>query len=291
VQTVLKTYLKTLLVATASESDESLISALAEKLEAACAPWNITPRQLATLGWKNAEQDVAMFTSLHFDELALAYACAQRHPGALTKLRSEFFTPVCAQLRRFTASGISASDIDGMLTDRLLLHEASIATYGGRGSLEGWIRITATRLVLNAVRAKQSEDQRDAAAIDTLLQRSEAPDERIDKQALQRQFKEAFAKAAATLTDDERDALRMHVYENLSIDDLADVFGVHRATAARWLSRARERLLEVTQREFGASLRMHDSEVGRITGMLLSQVDLSISRALLASERETSEPH
>ena len=47
---------------------------------------------------------------------------------------------------------------------------------------------------------------------------------------------EAFAKAIAGLDARERGLLRLHVVHGLSATAIAGVFGVHRATAKRWLA-------------------------------------------------------
>src|SRR5439155_27001611 len=53
---------------------------------------------------------------------------------------------------------------------------------------------------------------------------------------------EALREAFASLDARERNLLRQHFVDRLSIDDLGPLYGVHRATVARWLERAREAL-------------------------------------------------
>src|SRR5436190_718530 len=55
-------------------------------------------------------------------------------------------------------------------------------------------------------------------------------------------FKGAFEAAVATLSSRERSLLELTILKRVSIDKLGALYGVHRATAARWVQSARENL-------------------------------------------------
>jgi len=87
--------------------------------------------------------------------------------------------------------------------------------------------------------------------------------------------------AAAGMSARDRALLRLHLVERASIDDVAAVYRVHRATAARWIQTARETLTSHTRKNFlaGADLDTHD-EAG-LASLVESQLTLSLSRILL----------
>lgn len=53
-------------------------------------------------------------------------------------------------------------------------------------------------------------------------------------------MKHAIEDAAAELAPRDRALLRLHLVERASIDDIAALYRVHRATVARWIQSARE---------------------------------------------------
>jgi len=74
--------------------------------------------------------------------------------------------------------------------------------------------------------------------------------------------------------------LRQHTLDGQSIDRLAALHGVHRATAARWIDAARGTVLAGTQRELIQRLGLNTSELASVIRLIQSQLELSLLRAL-----------
>jgi RNA polymerase sigma-70 factor (ECF subfamily) len=72
----------------------------------------------------------------------------------------------------------------------------------------------------------------------------------------------------------------MHLLDGASIDRIAAVHSVHRATAARWLERIRERLASGTRRLLQERLRVSRDELASLVRLIDSQLDLSLSTLL-----------
>lgn len=70
---------------------------------------------------------------------------------------------------------------------------------------------------------------------------------------LKEAFQLAFRDAVNALTSRERNLLRYHYLSDLSIDQIGTLYHVHRATAARWVAQARERLISDTRKRSTAS--------------------------------------
>jgi RNA polymerase sigma-70 factor, ECF subfamily len=68
----------------------------------------------------------------------------------------------------------------------------------------------------------------------------------------------------------------MHLIDALTIDQIAAVQGVHRATAARWLERARETLSRATRKDFMARLGTDPFEADEILRWVQSRIELSL---------------
>ena len=66
------------------------------------------------------------------------------------------------------------------------------------------------------------------------------PELELQKREHAAAFTAALREAAAALEPRLRAVLAMHFTEDLSIDQIGAVYAVHRATAARWVQRARD---------------------------------------------------
>lgn len=102
------------------------------------------------------------------------------------------------------------------------------------------------------------------------------------------EFKRAFHAAVEALDDRERLLLRQHALDGLSIDQLAALHGVHRATAARQVQAARQSVLAATQRELIRRLRLARGELASVMRLIASRLDVTLPLALRRS-RVTSE--
>ena len=103
---------------------------------------------------------------------------------------------------------------------------------------------------------------------------------RDSKRERPRMIKEAFTATLASLTTDERNVIRMHYLDGLSIDDIGTAYGVHRATAARWIQNARARILEETERRLRDRLHGTPSEIASVIGLVQGAFEASVSRLL-----------
>jgi RNA polymerase sigma-70 factor (ECF subfamily) len=83
----------------------------------------------------------------------------------------------------------------------------------------------------------------------------------------------AFLEALGELERRERTALRMHLLDGLTVDEVAPVFQIHRATAARWIAAARDRLLSIARRKLEARLALDRGEVDSLIRLARSRLD------------------
>jgi RNA polymerase sigma-70 factor (ECF subfamily) len=74
--------------------------------------------------------------------------------------------------------------------------------------------------------------------------------------------------------------LRYQLVDGWSIDRVGELYGVHRATAARWITTARDELGALIRTEVGTQLGITPTEVDSI--IRLVQTRLEISFAALA---------
>ncbi len=244
----------------------------------------------AHLGHKVAGEDdpVAALTGLRVEELSLAFACAHAAPRALAHFEREFGGDIARGLAQVGTPGDASQDAGQLIRQKLFVGEPSrspkILDYAGRGPLRAWLRVTAVRTSLNLERARQRRpDQCSPEGDDDLMHMAaDACDPELAhlKNHYRDQFKQAFEQAIADLSDRNRNMLRHHLVEQLSIDEIGTAYGVHRATAARWITAAREairgRVRALMTERFGVPPEQLDS----VMRLVQSELDLSVHRVL-----------
>ena len=65
-----------------------------------------------------------------------------------------------------------------------------------------------------------------------------------------------------------------------NIERIGAIYGVHRATVARWIAQGRDSLLELVERELAKRLAVEVDEVGSIIRLVRSRIEVSLVRLL-----------
>jgi RNA polymerase sigma-70 factor, ECF subfamily len=213
-------------------------------------------------------------------DLYLACACAHADPVAHQLLEHHVFAEVAGFIARVDSSPQVADEVRQQLRERLLVAREGqpprIAEYAGLGPLGAWVRVAALRLALDVVTGPAPVEFTEAPA----LAAPNDPELALIRSRYQGAYQEALRDSVQALDVRERTLLRMNVIDGLSVDRLGEVYGVHRATAARWLTRAREHLLDETYRLLSERLKVPLGELRSLTKLLRSDLHLSLQRLL-----------
>lgn len=161
----------------------------------------------------------------------------------------------------------------------------SILTYQGRGPLDGFLSVAATRKLIALRRGATPAPQSDEDAIfgSTGEGTSDVAELRVMKERYGAQVSACFSAALRNLPPERRLLLRQHYLDQLSLEAVARVHGVHRATAARWLADARAALLEAVRDGISQALGLQRMEVDSMVRAVESRLDLS-ARMFLSRE-------
>lgn len=217
-------------------------------------------------------------------ELALTYACSQGSSVALELFATEYGPEFDAIAKRLRIPPDACSDARQRLWQRLFVGGDSpprILEFRGRGQLRNWFRVVATRFLLNEVRS----GKRDRLVIDSRANELGAaaendPEFLLLRESHHSEFRLALQRAIELLGPDERNALRCHYLHCMSIDRMAEVFGTHRATAARRLVRARVQLLRLTCEQLRSALGADTEEIRSVIRRAHDQSTMSVARLL-----------
>jgi RNA polymerase sigma-70 factor, ECF subfamily len=217
-------------------------------------------------------------------ELALCVAASRGSAPAITALERQFADVIGFACRRFAARGHTEEDLHQILRTKLFVAEPgkspAIAQYNGQGSLESWLRVIATRLFIDLGRRK--DRARETATDPSTLDAIEPSDLELDviKAEYRSTVAAALDEAARALDPADRHLLRQHLVAGLTIDQLSAVLGVHRATVARRIARARDELIAKTRELVTAQLALDADELADMFRMVVSKLDLSMRRLL-----------
>lgn len=150
-----------------------------------------------------------------------------------------------------------------------------LAQYGGRGALRRWIRVVAAREAGKTWRADNAAvPVEDDALFDALAPPTDPALSAVKRDAAVA-FKRAFVAALAELDRRDRTLLKLHILDGLSIDELAPMHSVHRATIARWIAAAKEAVLATTRRSLMKDLALDAREVDSLIALVQSRIELA----------------
>jgi RNA polymerase sigma-70 factor (ECF subfamily) len=231
------------------------------------------------------------FEHLHPAELYLALGCAEGKSAAVAAFEKEYGPDIEGALRRFRSVDLVPDDLRQALLEKVLVGREGkapkIAEYAGQGFLQNWVRITAVRTFTDLTRARQRHRE---SPEEELMQLADGADLELSflKTHYRAAFKQAFEGAVASLESGERNLLRQSVVRGLSIDQLAALYSIHRATAARRVQRAREALLEGTRAKLMSQLDIGPGELDSVMKLIHSRLDVSIHRVLGGDSVERS---
>lgn len=213
-------------------------------------------------------------------DLVLAFACTQGDAHAITHFNAELEAAVALGVRAIGGDHALQTEVAQRLRERVLVgtadRPARVTSYTGRGPLRGWLRVIATRDAIDLRRRADKIVPISDEAMARLPSAEHDPELQFIKAGARAAFRDAFRAAFAALEPLERDLIRRHHLGGETVDALATRHGIHRATAARWVARARERLFEATR----ARLAVAPEEVDSILRLAESRLELSLRSQL-----------
>jgi RNA polymerase sigma-70 factor (ECF subfamily) len=272
-----------------AEALEARLEDIVEKAVRAWPDLAIDPARLVVHLAHVVGDDVAQgLADLYVEDFALGLACVDNQPGALMQLERLCGHSIDAAVARIDRSQELRDEVRQTLWQRLFVgtpgQAPRILSYAGRGPLAGWVAVAAQRIALDLRRAATRAAGSDPLA-DELLPSDEHPEVDYLRNRYKGEFEAAVRDALAALPDRDRLLLRLTTVSGLSHEQIAGIYKVNQSTVTRWIARARSEVLEATERIVCAKLGVQRDEFMSLAGLLVSRIDLSISRVL-----ETSPP-
>jgi RNA polymerase sigma-70 factor, ECF subfamily len=239
-------------------------------------------RHLATLAGHSLT--VAWLSGRPAADLYLACACTRRQPAALAAFDDHCLSHVKSFLTAMRPDAAFVDECRQLLREKLFVGATpKIAEYTGRGTLIGWLRVVTVRTALNAKR-RRTESLDGAPGVPRAgCEQAIRPDYLNDR--YREAVKAAIEGSFAVLSSEQRNLLRLHFLDGLTLHQLATLFQVHRATVARWIAQIRERVVEGTRVHLQQQLALKTAELDSMMRLVDSRLELSMQQLLGTAAR------
>jgi len=275
----------------------ALADALRARWATACAMWPtlaVPPAQFGTFLAERitAEADpAATLDTLAVEELYLTCGCARGDAEALRLFEAHYFPKARAAL---VVMRLDPSAIDELL-QRLRVHlfvdpgdgQPRIVQFRGRGTLGSWLSVSAVRAAYKLLQRESREETDEDDRLASVAARDSDQEVNIIKGRYGEAFRTAFSAALMSLDDRDKNLLRQHYLDGLSIDQLGVLYRTHRTTVTRWMAAARQQLLDRTRSHLMTRLRVPLADCDSIIRLVESQLDVTMHRLFAVVEPDT----
>jgi|GEM_PF-5543614 len=188
-------------------------------------------------------------------------------PALLKYLRSD--EPLVEEIAQCTTVDVLYGRKEG--------RRAKLATYSGVGRLTGWLT-TVAKHTANEHLEQRGRIPRDEPAAPPW------PDDDPETAPYMNQYgahlMAAIRRAIDELPAKPRTLLKMSLVQGMSIDEIGRFYGVHRATAAKWIKDAKLLVVDHSQETFCGDTGAASTDFKSILRVLVGYVDVSIERRL-----------
>jgi RNA polymerase sigma-70 factor (ECF subfamily) len=230
-----------------------------------------------------AAASAATVDALHHD-VVVAIAALAGDAKAVAVIEGLCTLEVTFAAGRLRATPTQADDVRSELRRLVFTADgerpAGLATYTGRGDFRGYARVIAARALARRMQRDQREETLDGEVIERLGS-SIDPEVAMLRERYRPDVDAAFRAALGALSERARAVLRYSLVDGWSIDKIGTSYGVHRATAARWVEAAREELGRGIRAELARRLTIAESQVDSIVQLVTSRIEVSLDKLLI----------
>ncbi|HEU0032150.1 MAG TPA: sigma factor-like helix-turn-helix DNA-binding protein [Kofleriaceae bacterium] len=215
-------------------------------------------------------------------DLYLAAACTAGDPAAIAAFHATFLPVIRPALAKLGVPDATIDETEQRVLIMVLVGDPvvpAISKYSGRGRLRSWVRSigvrTGRRLAgVTAASTPASGDPDDD--LDQLSASVQDPELELLRGRYRDEVRRALGEALGKLAERQRNVLRQYYLDGLTIDQLAALYHVDRATTARWVIAARSAVLAGTRDALRDALGATSEEIESILRLVRSQLDLSL---------------
>ena len=223
---------------------------------------------------------------LHVEDLYLVVCCIDGSDAALAAFDASYLRPVVAAL---SVPDADRDEVAQRMRTSLLIatdEGPRLRTYGARGPLKRWLRVGALRAAL-AIRPRRTDDE----ALGALVDPGGDPELLYLRELYSDELRQTLTDAFDALDRRSRSLLRHSLVDRLTVDQIARIYHVPRATAGRHVLRARQQLVETTRARLKARFDWSSRQLQSVLRMIESNADLGEAGGLPAKKKSRPPTH
>lgn len=229
---------------------------------------------------------VSAVSALALEDLYLACACVEGCAVAVAIFAKRYRETIHDSIGRILGGGES-EDVREQLIQALLLGSPSgpprIGTYSGRAALERWVGVAARRAALMWLRENQAEVRAlRASAADPSAESGTNVETTYIKERYRGEFEQALTEALERLSERQRLLLRLYMVNGVTVERMATMFNVGKATISRWMAAARSTLLDDIKATIRNRLGTSSNELASLARMVASRLEMTLPVLLKA---------
>jgi RNA polymerase sigma-70 factor (ECF subfamily) len=202
-------------------------------------------------------------------------------PQAVAAIDKDCLMASTPRLRRLGASADEVEEALQTTRERLFVGPPpKIRAYGAAGPLKQWVQLVALRTAIDLRRARHASREIVGTEINADQRTHQADDPAVQllKTTYRAEFEQALRAQIAELPARDRAILKLHLFEGVSIEQIATMRAVHRVTVARWIWRASETMLEGVRDYFLTRHGLIPDECDSLVNLVRSQLTLDWAR-------------
>ncbi len=274
--------------ARASFGEAETREVLARHRAAARAAWPQLVVDDAELGRELARRlggaTPAQLASCRASDVYLAIAASRGDASAIAQVKQVIDREVDMTAAKTGASPEQVADVKSEIARIVLVDEgqrpAALRDFAGRAELKSYVCVIATRELIRTVQRGRREQPVEDDRLFAMLSNLDDPEMNALRARYHDSVTTGLRSALGRLGERERALLRYQLVDGWNVDRVGALYGVHRATAARWIAGARDALGTLLRDEVSRTLAIPVAEVDSIVRLVQSRIDVSLARMI-----------
>jgi RNA polymerase sigma-70 factor len=205
---------------------------------------------------------IAAFAKIHHEDLFLATACANDDRVAWEHFADDYLPLLRSFATQACRNSSDGEDLAQEIATKLLKEKHRLAGYNGRGSLAGWLRVAVSHAAVD--RFRRTKKQTSLEDLDNPASLA-SPTKDDDEESLDSHWGPVISDIAneclGKFSNHDRLLLGLYYLQSVPLKDIGRQFGIHEATAYRWLDRMRHEIKKQVERELRKKYRLSAREM------------------------------
>jgi RNA polymerase sigma-70 factor len=223
--------------------------------------------------------------ALVLGDLYLVLGCLKGVDRAIRLFLARFGTYLHRLCHQQAPSQAIGDDVEAQLLATLFTPRhvddptsARLFHYRGMGTLQGWLRVTCRRLVIDLIRRQRGEAG--DGQLETLPTPGPGLDARVEKAQATHLLAPLFVACVGELSADERTLLRRYYRDGHVLREIGDDLGIDTSSVFRRLGSAREKIWKRFMRRARLELGLSEDDLRALLGSLAAGLDLDVLFAM-----------